>query len=159
MPQPEAFPSAEPLVSYRDAIFRHAQRLITLAQTPRSDVLDADGFTEEERAGGDLLDALAMELRPALRDAASTVSVGDAPTRFVLTGDGRFLRLEAGSAWPIRRTAVLMRVEADIRAVLDDLEVGLVQANRPMATAAAILVREVRDLIEAGLGRAVDSNA
>lgn len=98
-----------------------------------------------------MLDALAMELRPALRDAARALSVGDEPNRFVLTGDGRFLRLEAGSAWPIRRTAQLMRVEPDIRSILDDLEVGLLDVDRPMCTAGADLVRAVRNILERAL--------
>jgi hypothetical protein len=89
-----------------------------------------------------------MELRSALRDAARAIPIGDHPNRFMLTGDGRFLRLEAGSAWPIRRSASLIRVEPDIRAILNDIEVGLLDANRPMCTASAMLVRQVRDLID-----------
>lgn len=153
MPQYQTQPK-QPDRSMRDVLFDRAYRLIEVTRATRSGregPLDSDGFTEEERVGGELLDALAMELRPALRDAARALSVGDEPNRFVLTGDGRFLRLEAGSAWPIRRTAALMRVEPDIRAVLNDLEVGLVEANRPMCSAGAELLRAVRAVVERGL--------
>ncbi len=44
-----------------------------------------------------------------------------------------------------------MRVEPDIRSILDDLEVGLLDVDRPMCTAGADLVRAVRNILERAL--------
>lgn len=149
MAQPHA-PTAQPTPSQRDAIFAHAQRFIVATNQKRS-ALDSDGFTEEERAGGDLLDALAAELRSALTHAGATLQIGDELNRFVLTKDGRYLRFEAGKYWPVRVTAALIRVEPDIRAILNDLDAGLIAANDAACTAGAMLVREVRDVLERAL--------
>lgn len=149
MAQPHT-PTARSTTSPRDAIFANAQRLIVAANQKRS-ALDADGFTDEERAGGDLLDALALELRSALTAADKNIHIGDEPNRFVLTKDGRWLRAEAGQWWPVRSSARLMRVEPDIRAILNDIDACLIEANHPACTAGAMLVREVRDVLEKAL--------
>lgn len=146
----------EPERSRRTEIFTHARRVVAAAQAETATsgrsalLLDDDGFTPRERAAGDLLDALAIELRLALLDAALTAPhllLGDTPNQFVLTGDGCYLRLEAESAWPIRRTAALARVEPELDPLLDDLERGLLGMNRSRAAECAQLVREVRNFL------------
>lgn len=125
-------------------------RQLYLAAEQRTGALDGNGFTEEERIAGALLDAIADELRPALRDADTGIVLGDEPHRFMLTPDARYLRIEAGKLWPVAYSATLARLEPDLRAVLDDLEAAIVEAARPSSAAAAALLREVRAALEGG---------
>ena len=127
---------------------RSLARLFAAAAREPPGAVDDDGFTEEERAGGALLDALAQEISPALREANTNISFGEPLRDFTLTKDARFLHWEAGKPWPVRHSAMLLRVEGDVHSILDDLEEDLLAEERPSCAQAAAVVEEVRTAID-----------
>jgi hypothetical protein len=135
-----------PRQSPRDDAALELARQYIEATLERSSYIDEHGFTDEERIGGELLEAVVRAIAPELRALEEAVPLGDDLNRFLLTPDGRFLRVDTGKYFPVR-AATLVRLEPDPRAVLDDIERALLDVEDPASVDTSV-IRRVRRLLD-----------
>ncbi|HWL85707.1 MAG TPA: hypothetical protein VNO21_07890 [Polyangiaceae bacterium] len=107
------------------------------------------GFTAAERAGGALLAAVAAELALISQDRRELfILIDRPPNRFGVQGNV-FVRVVADVVTIPVMPAELLRFEPNLRAILEEVGIALIGMNRPAATAVAMFVRDVRNVLDA----------
>lgn len=140
-------------MSNRDEIAALARQFV-IESNQKTSSYGPDGFTDAQRTGGALLDAVLDEIRSVLvahADRAPLVLFDAGPERWTVDGQGMLVRTTPAEAARPRQAAELVRIEPDVRAILNRLDVYLIDLNDPAATAAAMLLRDVRGELEAAL--------
>jgi hypothetical protein len=140
------------MMTTTEAVYALTERFVVAAHTKKASARHSDGFTATERIGGALLLAVVKELAPALRSLRHPlVLAGRAGRRMGVDASGHFVHVDSAKAATRARAAEVLRAEPDLRAVLNHLDVGLMNIDEPEATAGAMFVRNVRAVLDVAL--------